>query len=75
VNLSTPTSGLRPVGTYENVSAYVRDLIRRDKERVEREGFERLRAELAVAFAAPDDSYWALTAGDVVARNRPRRSA
>jgi antitoxin ParD1/3/4 len=62
-------------GAYENVSEYVRDLIRKDKERVEREGFERLRAELAVAFAAPDDSYSTLTAADVIARNRVSHSA
>ena len=39
-------------GAYENVSEYVRDLIRRDKERVEQEAFDRLRAELARGFAA-----------------------
>lgn len=60
-------------GAYENVSEYVRDLIRKDKERVEREGFERLRAELGVAFAAPDNSYSSLTAADVIARNRASR--
>jgi Arc/MetJ-type ribon-helix-helix transcriptional regulator len=31
-------------GAYENVSEYIRDLIRRDKERVEQEAFERLKA-------------------------------
>jgi len=30
----------------ENVSEYLRNLIRRDKERVEREAFDRLKAEL-----------------------------
>lgn len=59
-------------GLYENVSEYVRDLIRRDQARVEQERFERLKAELRVAFAAPDDSYDALTADDLIARNRPR---
>ena len=57
-------------GAYENVSEYVRDLIRRDRERVERESFERLKAELTHAFAAPDSSYEHLTAVDVIARNR-----
>ncbi|TNE34255.1 MAG: addiction module antitoxin [Alphaproteobacteria bacterium] len=56
-------------GAYENVSEYVRDLIRRDKERVEAEGFERLKAELTAAFAAPDSSYEALDAETVIARN------
>ena len=57
-------------GSYENVSEYIRDLIRRDKERVEREAFLRLRAELAAAFAAPESSYHSLTAAEVIARNR-----
>lgn len=61
-------------GTYENVSEYVRDLIRKDKERSERELFERLKAELAASFAAPDDTYAVLTANDVIARNRARKS-
>jgi putative addiction module CopG family antidote len=57
-------------GSYENVSEYIRDLIRRDKERVEREAFNRLKAELSQAFAAPESSYEPLTAADVIARNR-----
>ena len=36
-------------GSYENISEYVRDLIRRDKERVEREAFDRLKGELTRA--------------------------
>ncbi|MFT4257985.1 MAG: addiction module antitoxin [Pseudoxanthomonas sp.] len=57
-------------GAYENVSEYVRDLIRRDKERMEKEAFDRLKAELAHAYAAPESSYQPLTAADVIARNR-----
>lgn len=57
-------------GSYENVSEYIRDLIRRDKERADKEALERLKAELAHAFAAPESSYGALTAADVIARNR-----
>jgi putative addiction module CopG family antidote len=57
-------------GAYENVSEYVRDLIRRDKERVDREAFERLKAELTHAFAAPDETYRPLTAAEVIARNK-----
>ena len=57
-------------GSYENVSEYIRDLIRRDKERHEQEAFERLRAELNRAFAAPESSYSPLSATDVIARNR-----
>ncbi|MDQ3125774.1 MAG: addiction module antitoxin [Pseudomonadota bacterium] len=57
-------------GAYENISEYVRDLIRRDKERREQEAFDRLKAELIQAFAAPESSYVALTAAEVIARNR-----
>lgn len=57
-------------GSYENISEYIRDLIRRDKERAEAETFNRLNAELTRAFAAPEDSYRPLTAAEVIARNR-----
>lgn len=57
-------------GAYENVSEYIRDLIRRDKERVEKEAFERLKAELTHAFAAPETSYKSLSAAEVIARNQ-----
>jgi len=57
-------------GSYENVSEYIRDLIRRDKERAEQQTFDRLKAELTLAFAAPESSYGSLTAQDVVNRNQ-----
>ncbi len=57
-------------GAYANVNEYIRDLIRRDKERWERQAFDRLKAELELAFAAPDASFHPLSASDVVARNR-----
>lgn len=57
-------------GVYENVSEYVRDLIRRDMGRAEAEAFERLKAELGQAFAAPDSRFQTLAADDVIARNR-----
>ncbi len=57
-------------GAYENVSEYMRDLIRRDKERSEHAALERLRTELAHAYAAPESSYQPMTAADVIARNR-----
>ena len=59
-------------GAYENVSEYVRDLIRRDKDQAEREAFDRLKAELTRAFAAPDSAYEALDAETVIARNLRR---
>jgi len=57
-------------GSYENVSEYIRDLIRRDKERAEKEAFDRLKAELIHAFAAPESDYKPLTPAEVIARNR-----
>ena len=57
-------------GAYENVSEYIRDLIRRDRERAEQEKFERLKAELQHAFAAPESTYRPLTADEVIARNK-----
>ncbi len=57
-------------GAYENVSEYIRDLIRRDKEHSEQQASERLKAELTQAFAAPDSSYQPLSAAEVIARNR-----
>lgn len=57
-------------GAYENVSEYMRDLIRRDKERSEKQAFDRLKAELTRAYAAPESSYRTLKAADVIARNR-----
>ena len=62
-------------GAYENISEYVRDLIRRDKERAEHQAFERLKAELTLAFAAPDDSFHPLSASQVIARNKARTGA
>ena len=63
-------SNVGETGAYENVSEYIRDLIRRDKERVDREAFDRLKAELAHAFSMPDTSYHRLTAAEVIARNQ-----
>ena len=57
-------------GAYENVSEYIRDLIRRDKERAEREVFDRLKAEIGRAFTAPEESYRPLTAAEVIERNQ-----
>jgi putative addiction module CopG family antidote len=59
-------------GAYENVSEYVRDLIRRDKARAERETFDRLKAELTRAFAAPETAYQPLDADTVIRRGQQR---
>lgn len=63
-------------GRYDNVSEYLRDLIRRDMDRTEQAAFERLRSELTQAFAAPESAYRPLTAQEVLARNaRPGSKA
>lgn len=56
-------------GTYDNVSEYVRDLIRRDQQQTEQKAFEAVRAELQAAFAEPESEYVELTAQDIFARN------
>lgn len=66
------TANVAGDGAYENVSEYVRDLIRRDMSRRDDEAFERLKAEVQLAFAAPDDSYQVLDAETVIARGRQR---
>lgn len=60
-------------GDYENVSEYLRDLIRRDKARKEAELFERLQAELHSAFSQPDTSYIEVTADELSQRYRGRQ--
>jgi antitoxin ParD1/3/4 len=57
-------------GDFENVSEYVRTLIRRDKERAEQEAFEALKLRLQDAFATPDDEYEQVSADDIRARAR-----
>ncbi len=57
-------------GDYENVSEYIRDLIRKDKTQHEEKAYERLKAELTHAFAAPEASYKPVTAAEIIARNR-----
>ncbi|WP_421852604.1 ribbon-helix-helix domain-containing protein [Novosphingobium sp.] len=59
-------------GAFENVSEYVRHLIRQDMEKAEQERFEKLKAELAIAFSAPASSYRTVTADDIIARHRAR---
>ena len=80
VRLSGPLSdfvaaNVGETGDYESVSEYVRDLIRRDKARSEQEAFDRLKAELERAFAAPDDTYRELSAADVIAQGAARPGA
>jgi len=59
-------------GAYENNSEYVRDLIRRDKERLEETRFQTLKTELQRAFAAPEQEYETVAADDIRARAASR---
>lgn len=59
-------------GLYDNASEYVRDLIRKDKERVEQEAFETLKAELQRAFSAPDSEARPFDPEEFLARARER---
>jgi len=54
-------------GAYDNVSEYVRDLIRKDMEQRDQQTFERLKAELKQAFSAPDETYRPLKVADFLA--------
>ena len=58
------------MGTYDNVSEYVRSLIRRDQEKTDQRAFEKLKAQLQADFAVSDEDCTELTAEDVFARNR-----
>lgn len=63
-------SNVSDQGAYDNVSEYIRDLIRRDKAQTEALAFERLKAELQHAFSAPETDYVQVTAKEVIRRNR-----
>lgn len=56
-------------GQYDNVSEYIRDLIRQDQKRAEQRKFERVKAELQLAFSAPEKDYITLSADDIFKRN------
>jgi len=57
-------------GSYENVSEYIRDLIRHDKARAEEKAFQQLKAELQQAFAVPESEYISITAEEFLERHR-----
>jgi antitoxin ParD1/3/4 len=58
-------------GLYENASEYIRALIRRDLQTRD-EAWETLQKELAPAMRADDSEFVAVTAEDVIRRNRSR---
>lgn len=53
-------------GHYDNVSEYMRDLIRQDKNKVEEQKFLRLKTELQQAFQAPESAYTPLRVEDII---------
>ena len=63
------TKNISDDGQYDNVSEYIRDLIRQDQKRAEQRQFERMKAELQLAFSAPEESYISLSADDIFKRN------
>ena len=63
------SSNISETGSYENVSEYVRDLIRKDKTNKEEVAFATLKAELQKAFSAPDSEYVKLSADEIIARH------
>lgn len=59
-------------GDYENVSEYVRDLIRKDKTRREEQAFQSVKAKLKAAFAEPRSNYEDVSAADIKALAKKR---
>ena len=60
-------------GDYDNASEYVRDLIRKDKEKSELKAFEAKRTALAQAFALPKSAYRKVRMEEVIERNLAER--
>lgn len=57
-------------GSYQTVSAYVEELIRRDRASQEAAASTLLQTELAAGFSAPESTYHPSSAVEVIARNR-----
>ena len=53
-------------GDYDNASEYVRDLIRRDKERADYTIFEAKRAVLQKTLALPNSDYNEITVANII---------
>lgn len=61
-------------GLYENASEYIRDLIRRDLQG-QRQAWNWLKNEFEPALRASEENYVAVSADDVIARNKKRLPA
>lgn len=57
-------------GLYETASEYLRDLIRQDMERKKQKAWAGLREELLPGMTAPRSAFTAVTANDVINRNK-----
>ena len=55
-------------GAYENNSEYVRDLIRRDKDRIESQRMAQLKAELTKAFSADENEFVKISKEEFLSR-------
>ena len=55
---------------HPSLAMYARASGKRRSEQIERNTFDRLKAELVRAFAAPEDGYTSLSAAEIIARNR-----
>ncbi len=62
-------------GLYESVSEYVRDLVRRDLERVEAQKWQKLEGILLPGLRADESEFIERTAEDVISAAKARRHA
>lgn len=60
-------------GLYETTSEYLRDLIRKDMEVKENKAWYDLREAMLPGVEAPDSAFVAVTAADVIKRNRSKK--
>ncbi len=65
----------RSLGRAMTMTVRLSGPIQRDKACSEQEAFDRLKAELERAFAAPDNTCHALTAADAIARSGAQSGA
>jgi antitoxin ParD1/3/4 len=70
--IETQTTGN---GLYESVSEYVRDLIRRDLERVETQKWQKLEGILLPGLLADESEFVERTAEDAIGAAKARRHA
>lgn len=61
-------------GDYENVSEYVRDLIRKDKAQTEEAAFLRVKTELQSAFSVPEGEVSEVSVTDIKKLAKATRS-